>query len=352
MVGIYGIYGWHYIGGTWHSPLGNPLDNPPLPGKPIPCSWIPSTVLTWNPSFACGAIPVHSGPRLLVYWPLPPFLPPRPFFLSPMVPHFKYVPSYNDITKSASHSPIQEYVARKWKTCWGSYSVIEAGQNKQVVLIKRCRRRHFPTSVWKFRGPVSEGENESLLKIAVHFLVLSELRACWRMGLGSFCSKKLLDQRWDLSDLIFFILRRHSLWTRTRPVVCLPFMIQCCADTWGILGTMWEMGFYTLLEMLYQTLYGVYTVPQTKTFGGQTILTYTCCNPRRHFYHCEKHIHHLVLLYHAPYHNSSLNGLSNPGLFTVAMVPRNHKVDQQKTRAGRIAEKDKSEMTNISGWNV
>jgi hypothetical protein len=61
---------------TWHNPFDNPLaiplitlydslDNPPLPEDPFP---VPeSLLLTWNPSFACGAIPVHSVPRLLVY---------------------------------------------------------------------------------------------------------------------------------------------------------------------------------------------------------------------------------------------------------------------------------------------
>ncbi len=32
------VQGWHYIGGTWHNPLDNPLGNPPLPGKSLPCS--------------------------------------------------------------------------------------------------------------------------------------------------------------------------------------------------------------------------------------------------------------------------------------------------------------------------
>jgi hypothetical protein len=42
-------------------PLVNPLclENP----SPVP----DSLLLTWNPSLACCAIPVHPGPRLLVY---------------------------------------------------------------------------------------------------------------------------------------------------------------------------------------------------------------------------------------------------------------------------------------------
>ncbi len=67
--------------GTWHNPLGNPLDNPPLPGSPSP---VPeSLLLTWNPSFACGAIPIHSGPRLFLYWPPPP----HPFPSLSLVPN-------------------------------------------------------------------------------------------------------------------------------------------------------------------------------------------------------------------------------------------------------------------------
>ncbi len=61
----------------WWIPLVIPL----LPEEPSP---VPeSLLLTWNPSFACGAIPVHSGPRLLVNWPLPP---------SPFPPHSHFPP--------------------------------------------------------------------------------------------------------------------------------------------------------------------------------------------------------------------------------------------------------------------
>ncbi len=41
-----------------------------------------SLLLTWNPSFLCGAILIHPGPRLLVNWPPPPhslFPPPNGF---------------------------------------------------------------------------------------------------------------------------------------------------------------------------------------------------------------------------------------------------------------------------------
>jgi hypothetical protein len=61
------------------TPWWIPLIIPLLPEEPSP---VPeSLLLTWNPFFACGAIPVHSGPRLLVNWPLPPSsFPPHPHF--------------------------------------------------------------------------------------------------------------------------------------------------------------------------------------------------------------------------------------------------------------------------------
>ncbi len=70
------IQDWHH----WrcmHNPLDNPLDTPF-------CLEIPSPVpepllLTWNPSFACGAIPIHTGPRLLAYWSPPLLFSPSPF---------------------------------------------------------------------------------------------------------------------------------------------------------------------------------------------------------------------------------------------------------------------------------
>jgi hypothetical protein len=41
----------------WRNPLTNSLITPLVPE---------SLLLTWNPSFLCGAILVHPGPRLLV----------------------------------------------------------------------------------------------------------------------------------------------------------------------------------------------------------------------------------------------------------------------------------------------
>jgi hypothetical protein len=51
------------------------LENPSPVPEPL--------LLTWNPSFACGGIPVHSGPRLLVYWPPPVPLPSPSSFPAP-----------------------------------------------------------------------------------------------------------------------------------------------------------------------------------------------------------------------------------------------------------------------------
>jgi hypothetical protein len=85
-------------------PLDN-LDNSPFAWWTLP---VPeSLLLTWNHSFACGATPVHSGPRLLVNWPPPPLSLPIPFSCPPTVPHSNYVPFYNDITTPTSYSLIQ-----------------------------------------------------------------------------------------------------------------------------------------------------------------------------------------------------------------------------------------------------
>ncbi len=70
---------------------------------PTPIPEFPSYLLGILP-LRRGAIPVHSDPRLAVYCPPP--LSSIPFSPSPTVPHFKYMPSYDDITISTSHSPI------------------------------------------------------------------------------------------------------------------------------------------------------------------------------------------------------------------------------------------------------
>ncbi len=87
-----------------------PLIIPPLPEEPSPVSG--SLLLTWNPSFACGATPVHSGPRLFVDWPLTPYpFTPHSHFPPQPVPHSNYVPFYDDITTSTSYSLIQLYLS-------------------------------------------------------------------------------------------------------------------------------------------------------------------------------------------------------------------------------------------------
>ncbi len=86
---------------------------PPLSWESLPYSLGPF-LLTWKSLLWRGATPIHSDPWLAVNWPSPPFLcSPFPFPLPPTVPHFKYVPSYDDITTSASHSPIQLCYSRE-----------------------------------------------------------------------------------------------------------------------------------------------------------------------------------------------------------------------------------------------
>ncbi len=85
----------------------NPLITPLVPG---------SLSLTWNPSFLCGTILVHPGPRLLVNWPLPP----HSLFPPPTVPQSNYAPFYDDITTPTSLSSAQvslflhEDISKTW----------------------------------------------------------------------------------------------------------------------------------------------------------------------------------------------------------------------------------------------
>jgi hypothetical protein len=101
-------HNWHDIykvgiisGGTWHSPLGNS----PLFGKIPPLFLIPSYLLG-IPPLRIVRFPSTVVPGCLCTDLPPPFFLPIP--LSPTAPHFKYMPSYEDITMAASHSPIQE----------------------------------------------------------------------------------------------------------------------------------------------------------------------------------------------------------------------------------------------------
>ncbi len=63
-------------------PLLTPLASSPCQ-FPLITPFVPEfLLLTWKPSFLCGAILVHPGPRLIVNWPPPPhslFPPPNGF---------------------------------------------------------------------------------------------------------------------------------------------------------------------------------------------------------------------------------------------------------------------------------
>jgi hypothetical protein len=84
-----------------------PFDNPPLLGNPYPYSL--NFPFTYLESLLCVVMRFPS--TLIPGWLYtdPPF-PPIPFSPSPMVPHFKCMPSYDDITISTSHSPIHSLV--------------------------------------------------------------------------------------------------------------------------------------------------------------------------------------------------------------------------------------------------
>jgi hypothetical protein len=72
-----------------------------------------SLSLTWNPSFLCGAILVHPGPRLLVNCSPPP----HSLFPPPTVPQSNYAPFYNDITTPTSLSSAHKF----YPTCFSLY---------------------------------------------------------------------------------------------------------------------------------------------------------------------------------------------------------------------------------------
>jgi hypothetical protein len=84
----------------WRSPLITLLDDSPWQ-IPLITPLVPESLsLTWNPSFLCGVILVHPGPRLLVNWPPPP----HSLFPPPTVPQSNYAPFYDDITTPTSLS--------------------------------------------------------------------------------------------------------------------------------------------------------------------------------------------------------------------------------------------------------
>jgi hypothetical protein len=113
---------------------------PPLLRKPYPYSLnSPLTYLEIPPLWS-GANP-HPLWSLVgcTLTPLPPF----PFFLSPMAPHFKYMSSYDDIAIKASHSPIH-------KERRDTVLLILESKNSPIhyILIQRI--------------PLCQGENHSL----------------------------------------------------------------------------------------------------------------------------------------------------------------------------------------------
>ncbi len=117
---------------------------PPLPRESLP---VPeSLLLTWNPSFACGATPVHSGPRLLVNWPPPPPFTPHSLSRSPTVPHFNYVPFYNNITTSTSYSLIQSHCRHDGLVTVRDKARLRRGHNYQS---RRSHQGSETTLTWE-----------------------------------------------------------------------------------------------------------------------------------------------------------------------------------------------------------
>jgi hypothetical protein len=85
-------------------PLTIPLDDPPLPGKSLPCSRIPLTYLESLLCMWCDSHPLRSQVAYILTSPSP-F--PSSFPAPQWFPQFNYVPFYDDITTSTSHSLIQ-----------------------------------------------------------------------------------------------------------------------------------------------------------------------------------------------------------------------------------------------------
>jgi hypothetical protein len=136
----------------WWIPLVIPL----LPEEPSP---VPeSLLLTWNPSFACGAIPVHSGPRLLVNWPLPPFsFPPHSHFPPRWFPNPIMCPP---MTTSRPRLHIVWYMKSLWRNTTSKTLYISATGlkiNKVYVILNKiyflilCEyaERASNATVWK-----------------------------------------------------------------------------------------------------------------------------------------------------------------------------------------------------------
>ncbi len=95
---------------TWHNPLDNPLinplDNSPLHGKTLPCSRVPLTYLESLLCVWCDTCPLWSQVACKLTSPL---LFPSPFpFPAPNGSPSNYVPFYDNITTSTSHSLIHD----------------------------------------------------------------------------------------------------------------------------------------------------------------------------------------------------------------------------------------------------
>ncbi len=104
------------------------LENPPLLSLYF--------LSTYLESLLCVMVrsrPLRSLVGCKLTFPPPPIFSPFPLSLSSTVPHFKYMPSYDDITISASHSPIQ----------------YPTTQIKIKFLNYLCLKKRFCTPLWK-----------------------------------------------------------------------------------------------------------------------------------------------------------------------------------------------------------
>jgi hypothetical protein len=94
----------------WHNPLDNPsmipLDDSPSAQRIPPCSRVPLTYLESLLCVWCDPCPLWS--QVACKLTSPPF-PPHSLSRSPTVPHFNYVPFYDNITTSTSYSLIQSH---------------------------------------------------------------------------------------------------------------------------------------------------------------------------------------------------------------------------------------------------
>ncbi len=169
------------------NPLIIPLFN-------FPFAWPPSLVLkslslTWSPSFVCGAIPVHSGPRLLVNWPPPSLsLPILPFPFPNGFPSPIMCPS---TTTSRHRLHIVQYT---YFHCLSSPNTVcemkphtYSMQNSQTELVHIQLRREsklrvsFPNTQFTLKSNI----------LAIHICIQNNLRIWIRGTIGYFLWKKV-----------------------------------------------------------------------------------------------------------------------------------------------------------------